>query len=253
MRERKNTKQSSPAEGGRFPVTSLSLLTRLQHTESSLRANANETLASLYWKPVYKYIRLQWKKSTEDAQDLTQSFFLQSFEKSFFEKYEPAKARFRTFVKMCVDRFIQNQDKALRTQKRGGTSLLVSLDFELAEKQITPEALRSEDTPDRIFEREWIRNLFEIAVNRFREHCAKNGKEIQYEIFELLDLGSATGDGISYKDLALRFGIEVTKVTNYLAWSRREFRNAVLDVLKESTSGEEEYRAEARLVLGIDV
>ena len=238
--------------GGQFPVTSLSLLSRLQHKEPSFRQDANEVLASLYWKPVYKYIRLQWKKSAEDAQDLTQSFFLQSFQKSFFNKYEPAKARFRTFVKTCVDRFVQNQDKALRAQKRGGTNLLVSLDFELAEKQITPEALRAVDTPDKLFEKEWIRNLFEIAVEKFRERCRKEEKMVHFEIFEIYDLGSSKQESPSYAQLSRQLDIEVTKVTNYLAWARREFRAVVLDVLKESTGSEEEFRAEARVLLGMD-
>jgi DNA-directed RNA polymerase specialized sigma24 family protein len=36
------------------------------------RERALETLFEAYWKPVYKYIRLRWNKTPEDAQDLTQ-------------------------------------------------------------------------------------------------------------------------------------------------------------------------------------
>jgi vacuolar-type H+-ATPase subunit H len=47
-------------------------------------------------------------------------------------------------------------------------------------------------------------------------------------------------------------GIAETQVTNHLAWARREFRRLVLEALEEATGSEEEFRAEARQLLGID-
>lgn len=44
----------------------------------------------------------------------------------------------------------------------------------------------------------------------------------------------------------------MSDVTNYLAWTRREFRRLVLEALREITATEEEWRSEARAVLGID-
>jgi hypothetical protein len=41
-------------------------------------------------------------------------------------------------------------------------------------------------------------------------------------------------------------------VTNHLAWARREFRRLVLEALAEATGSAEEFRAEARQLLGID-
>jgi hypothetical protein len=47
-------------------------------------------------------------------------------------------------------------------------------------------------------------------------------------------------------------GLPVTQVTNHLYWARREFRAAVLLVLREITASEAEFRAEARALLGVD-
>jgi DNA-directed RNA polymerase specialized sigma24 family protein len=54
----------------------------------------------------------------------------------------------------------------------------------------------------------------------------------------------------SYEDLAREFGVPLTTVTNRLAAMRREFRNLLLARLRETSSGEDEYRADAKLLLG---
>jgi hypothetical protein len=41
-------------------------------------------------------------------------------------------------------------------------------------------------------------------------------------------------------------------VTNYLALARREFRRTVLEKLRELTATDEEFRREARSLLGVD-
>jgi hypothetical protein len=41
-------------------------------------------------------------------------------------------------------------------------------------------------------------------------------------------------------------------VTNHLHWARRELRKAVLEKLRETTASEEEFRDEARALLGVE-
>ena len=47
-------------------------------------------------------------------------------------------------------------------------------------------------------------------------------------------------------------GIAATDVTNYLAWARKELRTCVLVRLREITHDEDEFKEEARAVLGVD-
>jgi hypothetical protein len=49
------------------------------------------------------------------------------------------------------------------------------------------------------------------------------------------------------------YGIGVSDVTNHLARTRRRFREIVLDKLRDMTATDEEFRSEARAVLGIDL
>ena len=53
--------------------------------------------------------------------------------------------------------------------------------------------------------------------------------------------------------LAKEYGLTVSQITNYLALARREFRRIVLEKLHELTATEEEFRREARALLGVDI
>ena len=44
----------------------------------------------------------------------------------------------------------------------------------------------------------------------------------------------------------------MTDVTNELAWARRAFREIVLTLLRDICASDEEFRAEARDLLGVD-
>src|SRR5688572_4496503 len=119
-----------------FPQTRHSILIAAQNDDEAVRVQAFDALIAAYWKPVYKYIRIKWSASNEDAKDLTQEFFTAAFEKSFFEPYNPARSRFRTFLRTCVDGAVMNARKASARLKRGGDIEFLSLDFEAAEREL---------------------------------------------------------------------------------------------------------------------
>src|SRR5579864_8145542 len=102
----------------RFPETRRSAILDLASEDPARLAAASETLIAGYWKPVYKYIRVRWNQSNEDAKDLTQAFFTRVLEKQFFTAYDPAKARFRTYLRTCLDAFLSNESKAASRVKR---------------------------------------------------------------------------------------------------------------------------------------
>ena len=101
---------------------------------------------------------MKWNRSVEDSEDLTQSFFLQALEKDFFADYDSRKGRFRTFIRICLDRFLANQNKSIQAVKRGGKFSFLSLDFKPAEKEL--QLSSKEESPEQLFEREWIRNFW---------------------------------------------------------------------------------------------
>jgi len=237
----------------RFPVTRLSAIIAASSANPEERTRAFEALVSAYWMPVYKYVRIKWNKPTEDARDLTQSFFLEAMEKNFFGRYDATKAKFRTFLRTCLDGFVANENKAASRIKRGGDATILSLDFDGAEEQLRIAAPPSAGSIDEYFEKEWARSVFSLALESFRAQMLDAGKEIHLRLFERYVIG-ADDDApkTSYKALAAEFNISTTDVTNYLALARREFRRIVLEKLRELTATDEEYRREARALLGVD-
>jgi RNA polymerase sigma factor (sigma-70 family) len=227
-----------------FPTTRRSVVLALASADAAERTRAFDTLVACYWKPLYKYARVAWSRGREDAEDLTQSFFTRAFEKESLAAYDPAKASFRTFLRLLFDRHVSNEWTASHRLKRGGGE--VHLDFDAAEAEIGRDT--SAATPEEYFHREWVRSMFSLAVDRLRERCAAEGKQTQFAVFEAYDLD---GDrGVSYRELATRFGVAETQVTNYLSAMRRRFRELVLEALREVTATDAEFHNESRALLG---
>lgn len=234
----------------RFPATRLSVVERIRSPEPEVRREAFGALAAGYWKPIYAYLRLKWRLPSQDAEDVAQGFLASAFEKQFLESYDPQKARFRTFLRTCLDRYVQNFQKAARALKRGGGVTVLPLDFETAEGEIRTHE-PSDAGPEELFRRELIRDLFARTVEQVRVDCERRGQTLQFRIFERYDLEAS--DSLTYADLATSFDLTVSQVTNALAAARRTFRARVLENLKEISGTNEEFRLDARDLFGIDV
>jgi DNA-directed RNA polymerase specialized sigma24 family protein len=242
-----------PRAGDKFPATRWSVIDAARSGDPGEREHALAALSAAYWKPVYKYVRIRWNRPIEDAQDLTQGFFAELLERDLLTQYDPAKSRLRTFLRMCVDSFVMNQDKAARRQKRGGNALHISLDFQQAEGELSqgvidPASIPSPESMEQFFQREWIRSLFTLAVDDLRELCSDRHREKTFHLFEEYDLD---GDhDVSYDKLAQKHGLPVTDVTNSLSWARREFRRIALNRLREICGTQEEFRRESLALVG---
>jgi RNA polymerase sigma factor (sigma-70 family) len=233
-----------------FPGTRYSVVSAMRSASDELRRSAFETLVSAYWKPVFKYLRLKWHASPDDAADLTQAFFLRAMEKDFFATFDPARARFRTFLRTCLDGFAANARKADNRLKRGGDVTFVPLDFAAAERELAQHVRNAVDDFDAYFRREWLRSLFVTALDRLRDGCRKNGRERRLTVFERYDLADSDDRRPTYDDIARTLGIAKTDVTNELAAARREFRRIVFDVLREQCATDEEFENERRALVG---
>ena len=245
---------------GSFPATRLSVVEHLASSDLETRRVAFDALVSAYWRPVYKYVRIKWGRDRDDAADLTQEFFARAFEKGSLGRFDPERARFRTFLRVCLDGFVANERKAAGRQKRGGDVTFVSLDFAAAEHEISlssgangalsPTVAATDD--DALFRQEWIRALFSDAVAALRECCEAAGKASHFAVFQRYDLDDEAGGRPTYAQIASELGLPVTQVTNYLAYTRRELRRIVLDRLRALCATDEEFRLEARELLGVD-
>lgn len=233
--------------GRSFPETRRSVIVAAGDQDMAVRERALETLIAAYWKPSYTYLRIRWSATNEEAKDLVQGFFAKAVETGLLSRYDPAKARFRTYLRTCLDGFVANQRKAEQRLKRGGGQAHLPLDDSVAQ-----DALNTAD-PDALFDKEWVREVFVFAVDTLKTHCERAGKPLAFAIFERLDIDGPNAEvKLSYAQLAEEYHLPVTQVNNYLAYARREFRALVLDRLRELTTDDAEFRSEARRLLGVE-
>jgi DNA-directed RNA polymerase specialized sigma24 family protein len=171
------------------------------------------------------------------------------------EKFDSTKSRLRTYLRLCVDSLVMNEDKAARRQKRGGNTPHLALDFAAAEEElgataIDPAKIASPESLEEFFEKEWVRSLFALAVEDLRALCEERERARTFRLFEAYDLEG--NEKSSYERLSKEYGISVSDVTNALAWARREFRELALGRLHELCGSEEEFQREARSAFGWD-
>lgn len=238
-----------------LPATRYSVLAAVRSDDATVRRGGFESLVAVYWKPVYKYLRVKWRLSSDEAADATQEFFARAIEKHFFDVYDSTKARFRTFLRVCLDRFVTNERKAAGRLKRGGRETIVSLDFETAEGELRRhEAAVAPDVED-YFHHEWVRSLLALAVDDVRAEYERAGKAAHFKVFERYDLDDlddvhrSSGATPTYASIASELGLSVFDVTNYLAAARRTFRRRLLERLRAICGDSAEFEAEARQLL----
>ncbi len=229
-----------------FPTTRTSVVDDIASGDPARRDRSLRTITRAYWKPVYKYLRLRWRASAQDAEDLTQSFFEVAIARDVLASYTRDRARFRTFLRACLDRHAIDHHRRATADRRGGGD--VALDFAAAEAELATQ--RAPANIEAVFDAEWLRHLMQLAIERLEAAMATRGKPVQAALFREFHLQDTPP---SYAEAAARHAISVTDVTNWLHSARREFRKVALEMLAELTVSDDDYADEARAVFGIDV
>jgi RNA polymerase sigma factor (sigma-70 family) len=247
MSERLTPSQDT-ASTGAFPATRLTVVQQAIGPAPE-RAQALETLAAAYWKPVYKYLRLRWRLAPEAAEDLTQEFFVELLHRDGLRRFDPARGRFRTWLRIVADGLAGHALRAADRLKRGGRATVLRLDFQDAEGELLRLEPAAQGKPDELFEREWLRALFGGAVDALRARCAADGRALHFELFRRYDL-EPSPERATYAALASEHGLSETQVLNHLAWVRAEFRREARARLRELSRSAEEFREDARRLFG---
>ena len=212
--------------GRQFPATRHTLI-RAAAGQGPPAQAALEEVITLYWKPAYKHVRIQWNRSNEQAKDTVQGFVTALIEQNLLSDFDPAKGRLRTWLRACLDHYVLKQDEAAGRLKRGG-GVEFTFDFDAAERELADTA----PSPEDVFLREFEREAFARALADLRDLCRATARETQHRIFEQYDL--ADGPRPNYAELAAEHGVPATSVTNYLAWCRRELKRLVRERLERS-------------------
>jgi len=136
-------------------------------------------LCWLYWYPLYILARRRGH-SADDAQDLTQGFFLHVVEHRALTGVDRLKGKFRSFLLASFQNHLSDVGDRARRLKRGGDKEFVQLDAEEAEERYRLEPVEFL-TPEKMFDARWAMTVLGEALKQLRQEYASAGKTSTFE------------------------------------------------------------------------
>lgn len=220
--------------GGAFPPTLWSSILSTARGDAPQQREMLGRLLAAYWKPVYCCVRFGWNKTSGEAKDIVHSLFLDLLEGTGLD---PARGRFRNFLKTAIRHFMMNPARNAGHVQRGGKAIPME----------NLEALSGiAGEPDEIFEKEWTRTILDTSVNQLCQEFIAEGKEIHFRVFKLHDL---EGDP-SYPSVATKLGISESDVRHSLHVARKRLRALVTRRISDYALDRNEVEEELSRTLG---
>ena len=245
MAQRFFASSNLPPGGGRFQTTAWTVVLAAQDPGDEDFRVSLEYLVETYWKTVYLFVRSKGQ-AHEAAKDLTQEFFALFLEKDFLRKVDRDKGRFRTFLLTAVTRFLLNSHARQTALKRGGgLRPLQSLEALKDDEIGTGYEPSQGETPEDAFNRHWAHALLERVFARLQEVCAKEGKEVYYEVLrqQFFETGPG-GRRPTYKDIGDRLKLSEVDVTNFLHRAKKIYKDLLQEEIRSYVSTEEDVQGE---------
>ncbi len=215
-----DSQSEARAPHGIFATTHWSVVLAAGQQGTSQSAAALERLCQTYWYPLYVYVRRRGY-SVEDAQDLTQRFFVTVLQKRGLGMADPERGRFRTFLLKSLEHFLTDDWRRGQRIKRGGGTFQVPLDSVLAEARYAAELIDS-TTPERAYETRWAMTLVEQVLQRIRQDYARAGKERLFAALQ--DFLWGADPTVSYAVLAKSLGLTEVALRAAVYRLREQYR-----------------------------
>jgi RNA polymerase sigma-70 factor (ECF subfamily) len=238
----------SPAEShpARFTTTHWSVVLSCADSSVTTSRNALAQLCQTYWRPIFAFVSRNGF-SIEDAQDLTQDFFVMVLDGHLLDRADPNRGRFRSLLLKALKDFLNDARDKKRARKRGGDVQFIRWDEWMAEvpSQFSASARESENwTAEKIFDIRWAATVAEHALSKLAQECEQRGRR---RIFETLgSCLTAEREDVSYARFAKTLAIPETSVKRLVHQLRKRYRallrQEVADTIEAPNDLEDELR-----------
>ena len=231
-----------------FPATRWSLVVAAGDPHRKEARSALVSLCESYWYPLYAYLRRRGY-SSDQAQDLTQEFFVRMIEGRYLDRAEPEKGRFRAFLLTSLKFFVADEDDRRRARKRGG-GMVVPLEFSSGERRYQLEPAHDE-TPERIYERRWALSVLDRVVEKLRNEFVQHGRPDHFERLKVFLLGQSDAPyGALAQELNTSEGALKVAIHRLRKRYRELFRQEIADTVADPAAVESELRHLAAALTG---
>jgi RNA polymerase sigma factor (sigma-70 family) len=235
-----------PAEGSAsFHTTRWTIVMRAAQNQTQGGQSALAELCGNYWYPLYMFARRRGHPP-EDAQDLTQSFFLHLLEHRALTGVDRLKGKFRSFLLASFQNHLCDQADRARRLKRGGGMEFVQLDAEEAEERYRLEPADFL-TPEKIFDARWAMTVLGEALEQLQQEYVSTDKASTFDALgAFLDPANSTALP-SYDEVANRLQITTGAVKTLIHRLRKRYttllRQEVGRTVSDPTEIDEEIHA----------
>jgi len=225
------------AHGASFPSTRWSRLLAAPE-ERDL-----EALARAYFRPLRAWLAARFRLRDDAADDLAQEAFAWLLATRLLDRADPARGRFRGFLKTSLARFAIERFRREDAAKRGGGRGHEPLDA--AANVADPGA----PSPDARLDAEWRRELIARAREELERELEAGGRRSHWLLFRdwFLDEGDGEPDQAA---LARRHGVTRVDISNRLAYAKRRFRELLQAQVADTVRDEAELREELEWLFG---
>jgi RNA polymerase sigma-70 factor (ECF subfamily) len=208
-------------------------------SDSTRAQAALAKLCQTYWYPLYAFVR-QRGYTSHDAEDLTQEFFARLLEKNTLGAITREKGKFRSFLLTVLNRFLADEWRKGRAQKRGGGHV-VSLDVRDAETRFGHEPVES-TTPEKLFEQNWALALLHSVYERLEREYRDQGKGPLFDALKFCLTGDRSA--APYSELAARLDLSESAVKVSVHRMRQRYRELLREEVAHTVAGQHEIEEE---------
>ncbi|HLW36781.1 MAG TPA: sigma-70 family RNA polymerase sigma factor [Chthoniobacterales bacterium] len=232
----------------RFATTRWSVILSCADSQATPQAvrNALAQLCQTYWRPTFAFVTRNGF-SIEDAQDLTQDFFVMVLDGHLLERADPHRGRFRSLLLKALKDFLNDARDRKRARKRGGDVQFIRWDEWMAEapSQLSISARDSDSwPPEKIFDVRWAATVVERALARLGEECERHGRRRVFDV--LSSCLAAEREDVSYATFSKSLGVPESAVKRLVHQLRKRYRELLREEVAETVEKPEDVEDELR-------
>jgi RNA polymerase sigma factor (sigma-70 family) len=190
-------------------------------------------LCATYYAPVVAFLRREGRDE-DTARELAHEFFALVLEQPAFDRVDPQRGRFRSYLLGALKHFLANRCVHKLRDKRGAGAVHEPLALETDTSSVSGTAGATSPSPDAVFDREWAVSLLERAFAVLSQESEQAGARPEFQTLKPWLTGD--GAGRPQAEVARELGLNVGALRVAIHRLRRRFREVVKAEIAQTVS-----------------
>jgi RNA polymerase sigma-70 factor (ECF subfamily) len=233
-----------------FPTTAWAALAAITQAPESERSTRRNGFIERYWKPIFWFLRARGY-AADQAEELTQAFFVDLLVGEDFLAANPERGKFRTFLLTLLKRFLSDRlNPSRRPRQDAFEAQLVSISGFLTDEERCcdpPTTL----TPETVFLREWACALIARVHQQVQKWLEGKGRPDWYRLFLAARVTVPEENKLTQEELGALFGIDRDAVRYRLEIVRQAFDSKCRVEIRDQVGPDVDVEEEIRELLAV--